>query len=59
LWFFRTSGYNHEIALSLKQNGVQYAQLKVVIIRTNNKDETPRIVFHANGKIILKDQHLI
>jgi len=43
----------------LKQNDVQYAQLKVVIVRTNNKDETPQIVFHAYGKIILKDQHLI
>jgi hypothetical protein len=45
--------------LSLKQNDIQYAQLKVVIIRTNNKDETPQIIFHAYGKIILKDQHLI
>jgi len=43
----------------LKQSDIQYAQLKVVIIRTNNVDETPLIVFHDYGKIILKDQHLI
>jgi hypothetical protein len=47
---------NHKWTVSLKQNDTQYAQLESVIVRTNKKGKTHQIIFHALGKISMKNQ---